>query len=262
MIDSFEHTEVDFIKCVEGDEAGVDLNDPTIMKQRLISAYKTAGSMMLVSSVTTAICFFSNVMSAVVSIRDFGSYMGMVVVLNYLHVMTILPSAVLVNENYIKPRRKQKNIQSNTNLIVQNDATDTETGVPVQDNMRNSTIVITNTTSLDAADSEDANDPLLDDYVFLDHTKEMTLLDRYFVMTHAPNVYKWRRATIATTIFLSILLGILGYFNFELYDGTIIVFQEKYNMGRVQKVVVSMHLCRVCHREKENDAITLLPCLF
>lgn len=257
MIDSFEHTEVDFIKCVEGDEAGVDLNDPTIMKQRLISAYKTAGSMMLVSSVTTAICFFSNVMSAVVSIRDFGSYMGMVVVLNYLHVMTILPSAVLVNEKYIKPRRKQKNIQ-----LVQNDATDTETGVPVQDNRRDSTIAITNTTSLDAVDSEDANDPLLNDYVFLDHTKEMTLLDRYFVERHAPNVYKWRRATIASTIFVAILLGILGYFNFELYDGTIIVFQEKYNMGRVQKVVVSMQLCQVCHREKESDAITHLPCLF
>lgn len=59
-------------------------DDREVIKQRMVSAYKTAGSMMLVSSVTAALCFFSNILSAVVSIQDFGSYMGMVVVCNYI----------------------------------------------------------------------------------------------------------------------------------------------------------------------------------
>lgn len=42
-----------------------------------------------------------------ISIRDFGSYMGCVVVLNFVHVMTILPSALLVDELRLKPVRRK-----------------------------------------------------------------------------------------------------------------------------------------------------------
>ena len=80
-IDTFEHTKVGLAVGQHG-----DADHPDSIKQRMVSSYKTAGSMLLVSSVTTAICFFSNIFSALVAIADFGSYMGMVVVLNYLHV--------------------------------------------------------------------------------------------------------------------------------------------------------------------------------
>lgn len=76
-----------------------------------------------------------------------------------------------------------------------------------------------------------------DDYNFLNHTKEMTALDRFFVQHYAPYVHKWRRAIVSTFLIASIILGILAWLNFSLYDGTIIIFKEKYNLGRVQRVV-------------------------
>jgi len=106
MIDSYEHTKINHIPDEVDDGNGHQANaqdmshleattttttkrpksmdDPKVIKHRIVSSYKIAGSMMLVSSVTTAICFFSNVFSAVISIRDFGSYMGVVVVLNFI----------------------------------------------------------------------------------------------------------------------------------------------------------------------------------
>ena len=67
----------------------------------------------------------------------------------------------------------------------------------------------------------------------------MTALDRYLVLHHAPFVHKWRKVIIFTSITLSAALGILAWLHFSLYDGTIIVFKEKYNLGRVQRVIVS-----------------------
>ncbi len=92
-IDTFNHTKVDceFAKAQDGSEVCVaarseSLDDPDVIRERMISSYRIAGPMMLVSSVTTAICFFSNSFGSLIAIRDFGSYMGMVVVCNYLHV--------------------------------------------------------------------------------------------------------------------------------------------------------------------------------
>merc|ERR1719203_1101866 len=244
--------------------------------------------MLFVSSLTTAICFFSNIFSALVSIADFGSYMGMVVVLNYLHVMTILPSAILVNELHIKPfqrtvwrsvcskikKREELDEHTSTNDADQgivdssssssssvedlshhsveegrDELTIAETGVPAsssspseelwQKNGRDITTAGTITSS-----NEETPPGHIDEvfqqpgsYKFLDHTEEMTALDRYFVLRHAPFIHKWRKMVVLTFLILAITLGVLGYYNFALYDGTIIVFKEKYNLGRVQRVI-------------------------
>ena len=66
--------------------------------QRLRWAYLEAGSAMLVTTVTTAGSFFSNCVSEVVVVRQFGFFMGSVVVLNWLHVMVIFPSFLLIYE--------------------------------------------------------------------------------------------------------------------------------------------------------------------
>ena len=63
MIDAFEHTSIEIAE--DTGSSNQVLSHTEIVRKRIISAYKTAGSMMLVSSVTTAICFFSNVFSAV-----------------------------------------------------------------------------------------------------------------------------------------------------------------------------------------------------
>jgi predicted RND superfamily exporter protein len=47
-----------------------------VLRDRMQRAYRKAGSMMLVSSVTTAICFFSNAFGILVVIQEFGIFMG------------------------------------------------------------------------------------------------------------------------------------------------------------------------------------------
>jgi hypothetical protein len=66
--------------------------------QRLRWAYLEAASAMLVTTVTTAGSFFSNCVSEVIVVRQFGFFMGTVVVLNWMHVMVIFPSFLLVYE--------------------------------------------------------------------------------------------------------------------------------------------------------------------
>jgi hypothetical protein len=80
MVDSFEHTKIDLY----GNEAsnsscGMDGNKSRmldVLRDRMQRAYRKAGSMMLVSSVTTAICFFSNAFGILVVIQEFGIFMG------------------------------------------------------------------------------------------------------------------------------------------------------------------------------------------
>jgi hypothetical protein len=80
MVDSFEHTKIDLY----GNEAsnsscGMDGNKNRmldVLRDRMQRAYRKAGSMMLVSSVTTAICFFSNAFGILVVIQEFGIFMG------------------------------------------------------------------------------------------------------------------------------------------------------------------------------------------
>jgi hypothetical protein len=66
--------------------------------QRLRWAYLEAGSAMLVTTITTAGSFYSNCVSEVIVVRQFGFFMGTVVLLNWVHVMVIFPSFLLIYE--------------------------------------------------------------------------------------------------------------------------------------------------------------------
>ena len=90
MVDSFDHTKHEFQeevrdRIVDADvstgDNDVDDQERTdakieILRQRMKVAYSKAGSMMLVSSVTTAICFFSNAFGVLTVIQEFGIFMG------------------------------------------------------------------------------------------------------------------------------------------------------------------------------------------
>ena len=54
---------------------------------------------MLVTTVTTAGSFYANCFSTVRVVKEFGLFMGTVVVWNYINVMVIFPSAILVWES-------------------------------------------------------------------------------------------------------------------------------------------------------------------
>jgi predicted RND superfamily exporter protein len=89
MVDSFEHTKQEFKEdsnictvqsavskgCDDDDRATIDANIE-ILQKRMKAAYTRAGSMMLVSSVTTSICFFSNAFGVLTVIQEFGIFMG------------------------------------------------------------------------------------------------------------------------------------------------------------------------------------------
>jgi len=92
-----------------------------------------------------------------------------------------------------------------------------------------------------------------DDYKFLKHTREMSTLDRYFVNKHAPTVYKLRKSILVISIIASIALGVLAWLNFQLYDGNIIVFKEKYNLGRVQTIIDEYYPEELVRRYAEED---------
>ncbi len=89
MVDSFEHTKHEFqehsnSRSYKSDiRAGNDENirartdaNIRILQKRMKVAYLRAGSMMLVSSVTTAICFFGNAFGVLTVIQEFGIFMG------------------------------------------------------------------------------------------------------------------------------------------------------------------------------------------
>ena len=61
--------------CDVDEQESTDANIE-ILRRRMIAAYSKAGSMMLVSSVTTAICFFSNAFGVLTVIQEFGIFMG------------------------------------------------------------------------------------------------------------------------------------------------------------------------------------------
>jgi len=281
FVDSFEHTKVEYINAQDDNkELETQLHHPDIVKKRLISSYKTAGMLMLISSVTTAICFFSNVLSSVISVRDFGSYMGTVVLLNYVHVMTILPSGMLANELYIKPLQRklwaaicskkhngQDLVESNTILaddrcpdedvipprsessiqedddFIENGNIAVETATVVSLSQERETTPATTMSSDEVkdgqllSDEEDDQKEQESDYCFLKHTNDMNSLDRVLVSGFAPCVYKLRHQVIAVSIAVTIIFAALGFLNFQLYDGTIIVFKEQYNLGRMQRLV-------------------------
>jgi len=72
-------------------------------KVKMIIAFKEASSAMLVTSVTTCGSFCANCFSVIKVVRSFGFFMAAVVAWNFINVLTIFPSAILVNELYILP---------------------------------------------------------------------------------------------------------------------------------------------------------------
>ena len=64
--------------------------------RRLKLTYRRAGAAMFITSATTAASFFSNVVSPILPLREFGVFMGLTVVGNFFTVMTLYPSALIV----------------------------------------------------------------------------------------------------------------------------------------------------------------------
>lgn len=248
MVDSFDHTKHEYEEdagvFICHSDISVDDNDTNdrkrvntnvkILKQRMIVAYKRAGSMMLVSSVTTAICFFSNAFGVLTVIQEFGIYMGMVVLINYVHVMTILPSAILVDEIYVAPLQKEfikwcKSKFFSKSLEKQNQqgqCTEKLAHLKEPDDA-----ILTKCFQDHASERHEKLENIVEKA-----SNDMNNLDRYLVQTYAPLVAGRSSYLIVLPIVLAIILGLCGAINVSLNDGTIVLYSNKYNLGRLETV--------------------------
>lgn len=84
------------------------LGEESRISTRFKWAYKHAGGAMLVTTATTCGSFFANALSEVAVVREFGIFMGFVVLWNYINVMTLFPAALLCHE-YLIDRYCAKN---------------------------------------------------------------------------------------------------------------------------------------------------------
>uniref|UniRef100_A0A914W3I8 Uncharacterized protein n=1 Tax=Plectus sambesii TaxID=2011161 RepID=A0A914W3I8_9BILA len=77
--------------------------DGMINRDTVYSALSHSALSMFVTSATTAVAFYANVISDVIVIRCFGIYAGTTMMLNYILVVTWLPAALIVLHRYINP---------------------------------------------------------------------------------------------------------------------------------------------------------------
>ena len=309
MIDSFEHTKLEFnnlllssddcqdnddVENLSEDEDETELGQQRyaaaaadVIRKRMKSAYSTAGSMMLVSSLTTAVCFFSNAFGVLVIIQEFGVYMGMVVLVNYVHVMTVLPSSIMVYELYIVPWKKNrppsnwtfrnlktklfgastanepdpltKISEKNDGIeLVKNDKTD-ETTEKTEIFGDSQSCLLSIESDGDSASRTSAGVPYLSgqNSVLLGSIAEdstispgdensavlascdalqVNRLDRWLVEKYTPFLTARYTLFVYLSLTLAVLLGGLGIAFFEMSSGSIVLFSDKYNLGRLQSV--------------------------
>eukprot|EP00930_Biecheleria_cincta_P034046 TRINITY_DN23567_c0_g1_i1.p1 TRINITY_DN23567_c0_g1~~TRINITY_DN23567_c0_g1_i1.p1 ORF type:complete len:2215 (+),score=281.46 TRINITY_DN23567_c0_g1_i1:40-6645(+) len=72
-------------------------------QKRMKWAFQEASSAMLVTTVTTCGSFFSNCFSVVTVVKRFGFFMGTLAAWNYIHVLTIFATSILVSDLYLMP---------------------------------------------------------------------------------------------------------------------------------------------------------------
>jgi len=72
-------------------------------KRRMAYAFRRAQKSIFVTSTTTCVAFLSNAFSEQVPIRAFGIFASIIVPVNYIMVIFMMPSAVMIHETQIKP---------------------------------------------------------------------------------------------------------------------------------------------------------------
>ena len=71
-------------------------------KRRMAYAFRRAQKSIFVTSTTTCVAFLSNAFSEQVPIRAFGIFASIIVPVNYIMVIFMMPSAVIIHERHIK----------------------------------------------------------------------------------------------------------------------------------------------------------------
>ncbi|GBG30703.1 Protein dispatched-like 1 [Hondaea fermentalgiana] len=72
------------------------------MANRLRWTWRRAAGATFVTSVTTAASFLANLASPIQPIREFGQFMGVLVIANYIFIIVVLPPALVIQDRYLR----------------------------------------------------------------------------------------------------------------------------------------------------------------
>ena len=65
-------------------------------------AFRSSARAMAITSSTTSVAFFANIFSPLLPIKTFGIFSGVIIPINFFLVVTFMPPAVIIYEEYIK----------------------------------------------------------------------------------------------------------------------------------------------------------------
>jgi len=71
-------------------------------KRRMAYAFRRAARAIALTSSTTSAAFMANIFSPLMPIVQFGVYAGIIIVVNYILIVMLFPSATIIYERYFK----------------------------------------------------------------------------------------------------------------------------------------------------------------
>ncbi|GBG25746.1 Protein dispatched-like 1 [Hondaea fermentalgiana] len=80
----------------------VKSDNPDVLIDRMDWAFRKAAGAMLVTSLTTFVAFAVTALSSIPNIKDFGMFAGLLIVVNFVMVITIFPCLVVVHYRHVK----------------------------------------------------------------------------------------------------------------------------------------------------------------
>ncbi|XP_013386010.1 uncharacterized protein LOC106155638 [Lingula anatina] len=113
------------------------------LSHRLSDCYRRAAGTMLVTSCTTMIAFFASAVSPILPVKTFGLFSGLLVLVNYLSVITFFPAVVIVHHLYFKGNKAccccaPKSSEAKTHLVSRQSSTSTN---PQQEKKKKNVII-------------------------------------------------------------------------------------------------------------------------
>ena len=182
-------------------------------QQRWAWTYKEAGGAMLITTVTTCGSFFSNWLSSVKVVREFGIFMGLVVVFNYINVMIIFPSSMVLHEKLCAKIQLKKLCRPKKIAPAHKKS--------LKDKVKKS-LKRTRTRKKKVSDLIDVH--------------ELHCCEKFFFHQYSNTVYKCRYFIVIFSVLMAAFSGMAAVSNFATSSGPPVVYQEEHNLGRLDKM--------------------------
>ena len=87
------------------------------MVRRMSYTFRRASRAMLATSSTTSVAFLANLFSDIMPIAAFGVFVAIIIPINYLLVILLIPSEVVIWETYIKRHERCEKCRKQNNKV-------------------------------------------------------------------------------------------------------------------------------------------------